>query len=297
MQPFHHWRAQPRPPQWDAIFGGAGPLEIEIGFGNGDYLVRNALDHPERRFIGFEPEWIPVQRSLRKIAAAGVRNVRVLQIDARVGLERLFAPRSVDAMLCLFPCPWPKKKHIKFRLFSTRFLEVANSRLVDDHALTIVTDDADYRDWILEEVPRELFEVDTQTVGAGFETKYERRWRSEGQETFFQITLTKTAHHALPLVEDKPLETPLVPEFEPKGFDPQGSKDPFNIEFKDQIYDPDQKRMVVRTIAGEEGLLQDFWVEIIRQENGWRVRPLRACGTVPTLSVQRALDRLAEQMH
>ncbi|MFX5157833.1 methyltransferase domain-containing protein, partial [Acinetobacter baumannii] len=84
---------------------------LEIGFGNGDYLVARAQQYPERDFVGIELEWEGVQRALRKIAGAGLRNVRVLLGDARPILGRAIPLQSLTRIYALFPCPWPKKHH------------------------------------------------------------------------------------------------------------------------------------------------------------------------------------------
>ena len=87
------WQHVERPVDWPRWFGRQAPVVVEIGFGNGEFLVREAQAHPERNFIGIEPEWPSVQRACvawRRRAP----NVRLLLVDARIAMERLFSSDS-----------------------------------------------------------------------------------------------------------------------------------------------------------------------------------------------------------
>jgi len=107
LQPLLLWQHGARPIDWAQQFERQAPVEVEIGFGNGEFLVHEAQEHPERNFVGIEQEWASVQRALRRIAQAKILNVRVLLVDARIALERLFTPQTVQRVYALFPCPWP----------------------------------------------------------------------------------------------------------------------------------------------------------------------------------------------
>ena len=77
----------PSPEVWKEVFGGAGsdragagagndrtragrPLYLEIGCGRGDFLLQQALAHPEADFIGIEGQASVVLRAMEKAAAA-----------------------------------------------------------------------------------------------------------------------------------------------------------------------------------------------------------------------------------
>ena len=139
FKPFLPWRNVERPVDWRAQFGSQAPLEVEIGFGNGEFLVRRAQERPERHFVGIELEWASVQRALRRLAQAQATNVRLLLVDAHLALQRLFPPLALQRVYSLFPCPWPKERHAKHRLFSHTFLTLLNSRLQPDGEVLVVT--------------------------------------------------------------------------------------------------------------------------------------------------------------
>ena len=109
-----------RPLDNAALFGRAGPLHLEIGFGNGDALLRMALDHPANNYLGAEVHRPGVGHLLQQLEKNGIQNVRVSPHDATEVLARL-GNASLAAIYIFFPDPWPKKRHHKRRLIQTAF--------------------------------------------------------------------------------------------------------------------------------------------------------------------------------
>ena len=66
----------PSPGVWKEVFRDAGtedggrPLYLEIGCGRGDFLLQQALAHPEADFVGIEGQASVVLRAMEKAAAA-----------------------------------------------------------------------------------------------------------------------------------------------------------------------------------------------------------------------------------
>jgi tRNA (guanine-N7-)-methyltransferase len=284
------WQCAERPIDWPQRFGRDTPLEVEIGFGNGEFLIQQAQQAPERNFVGIELEWGSVQRGLRRIAQTQVSNVRLLLVDARVALQRLFRLRTLSGVRSLFPCPWPKERHIKHRLFSQAFLMLLNSLLVPGGEVQIVTDHAGYMQWLLAQVVDTGFTVHWQPISPRFSTKYERKWQAQGQEQFYEIRLQKQTHLTLPVYEDFTVQIHCVEAFDPERFQPAGTRGETAIEFKDFLYDPKRHKGMVWVFVTEETLRQDFWIEIAHGAGHWYIRPARGCAVVPTAGVQRALD-------
>lgn len=290
LAPFIRWRTTERPVPWTDVFGRSAPLEVEIGFGNGEFLIRHAQEHPERDFVGIDLEWASVQRGLRRIAQVEATNIRVLQADAQVVFERIFAPQTLHRVYSLFPCPWPKERHTKYRLFSRTFLRLINSRLIETGEAQIVTDSAPYAQWVETQAPGTGFTLGSEPTPLRFRTKYERKWRAQGQESFYNLRLTKHQHLPIPLREDVPVQTHRIDHFDPEHFCPDNVRGAITVEFKDFLYDPKKQRGMVWVFTVEAGLTQDFWIQIIRKRDCWHIRPAPGCAVVPTVSVQRALD-------
>lgn len=292
LDPLIPWMQLSRPFDLSELFGRDAPVELEIGFGSGDYLVTTAKENPTTNFIGIELAWLSIRNALRKIGFSGLHNVRLVQGDARVLLRRIFQQQSLDRVYSLFPCPWPKKRHAKHRLFDAAFLKLLNSRIKLGGDILIVTDHKDYFEWILEQGSNCGFELDSRLIPPVFATKYERKWREQGQSEFFQISMTKRDHIDIPVEEDIVLKTHVLDHFSPERFQPMGGKNRVVVEFKESMYDPLRQKAMVRALVAEGGFVQNFWVEIVKEEKGWHIRPAKGCCLVPTVGVQKALDLL-----
>ncbi len=288
--PFINWPDEERPIDWPARFGRQAPLEVEIGFGNGEFLAKRARSRPECNFIGIELHWESVKRLLRRLAKSEIRNVRVLSGDAPVVMERLFRPGELTRIYSLFPCPWPKDRHEKHRLFDRRFLRLMNSRLIDDGEGQIVTDHEDYFEWINEQLPDTGFHAEWKHVPPVHGTKYEKKWQAGGQDRFFDIRLRKVESINCPLKEDCVLKTHYLTRFDPEAFAPDGIQGVLTVSFKEFLYDPSRKKGMIKAYVGEEDMHQTVWIEIVKGEEDWLIRPSQGCAAIPTKGLQKAID-------
>lgn len=118
----------------------AGPLEVEIGFGSGEFLLGRATAHPERRFLGFEVKRELCRDVVRAIEAAGLRNVWISDDDARWALPQLDLCGRVAVVHVLYPDPWWKRRHHAKRLFRLPFVELVHSLLEPGGLLHVRTD-------------------------------------------------------------------------------------------------------------------------------------------------------------
>lgn len=207
-RPVLSWRALPHPTPWDDVFGAGRGLTVEVGFGDGRYTVRRAQAEPDMRFVGLEVSSGSLQRALRRVRRAGVSNVRLLKAGAHVAVRQLFAPGSVDAVVVNFPCPWPKERHVKHRLLSRRFFELAGSRLREAGELRLATDHVDYLEFALEEAAATgLYSAQRPEAPAEvFETKYALKWREQGKPLHYVVF----RRNAAPAPELPTLERPAI---------------------------------------------------------------------------------------
>lgn len=126
------------------MFPRHAPLEVELGSGDGSFLIAYATRHPERNFIGVERLLGRMRKLDRKAQRAGLGNVRGLRIEASYCLEYLVPPGSAAEVHVYFPDPWPKRRHHKNRLVNERFVELAFRALQPGGCVHLRTDDADY---------------------------------------------------------------------------------------------------------------------------------------------------------
>jgi tRNA (guanine-N7-)-methyltransferase len=140
-------RLKPEP-----LFGAArASIWLEIGFGGGEHLARQAEQHPEIGFIGCEVFESGIVKLLAQIDQRHLDNVRIFADDARLLLAAL-PPATIDRVFILFPDPWPKRRHHKRRIISRETLDGLAQVMADNAELRVATDDCDYLCWILERV-------------------------------------------------------------------------------------------------------------------------------------------------
>jgi tRNA (guanine-N7-)-methyltransferase len=145
--------APPVPPRgWldmDGIFGRQAPRTVEIGFGNGDNLVKMAAAHPERDYLGIEVHRPGVGHLLLAVEEQQLANVRVICHDAVEVLAQHIPQQALDEVVILFPDPWPKKRHHKRRLVQSAFLELVTECLRPGGIVRMATDWQPYAEEML----------------------------------------------------------------------------------------------------------------------------------------------------
>ena len=126
------------------LFSKGQPLDVELGSGDGSFLVNYAKAHPEQNFLGVERLLGRLRKLDRKGWRAGLTNLRGIRIESAYFLEYLLPPQSATALHVYFPDPWPKRKHRKNRLIDARFTELAQQSLAQGGVVYLRTDDEDY---------------------------------------------------------------------------------------------------------------------------------------------------------
>lgn len=139
----------------DAVFATPGPLEIDLGCGDGSFLLAMAERFPERRFLGVERLLGRVRKVSRRARRSGLENLRLLRLESRYTVEWLLPPGSVSRFHLLCPDPWPKARHHRRRLFQREFLEAAGRALEPNGEFLFKTDHPGYFEWA-EEVAGEI---------------------------------------------------------------------------------------------------------------------------------------------
>ncbi len=166
------------------IFPDEAPLEIDLGSGDGSFLLSMAEKHPERRFLGVERLLGRVRKLCRRSHQHGLPNLKVLRLESLYTVEWLLPRQSIARIHLLFPDPWPKAKHHKRRLVQGPFLRAVQAALLPGGEFLFRTDHAEYFEWALEQV--EAFEglklVDWLPEAEFYaETDFQRQWAEVGR--------------------------------------------------------------------------------------------------------------------
>ena len=116
------------------------PLILELGCGRGEYTISLAKQYPEKQFIGVDIQgerlWFGAKYALEK----KLKNVMFLRLQVE-NLAEYFENNSITEIWITFPDPFPRKRQIKKRLTSPRFLELYQQTLEKDGSVHLKTDD------------------------------------------------------------------------------------------------------------------------------------------------------------
>ena len=256
--------SKPIPPQYvtprvwlekggiQGLLGEFGPLLVEVGFGNGEFL--EGLISPERRVVGIELSNWSIRKALKRLG--GRDSCVILKAPGAWALQWLFPEGSINTLYMLFPFPWPKKP--ARRMIQAPLLDIVSQVLAEGGEIVLATDHAEYAremESLFQESP--LFQEIPPPVELN--TKYLRKWASQG------LKIYKMAYRKVGSVYREKGETLLcysleVPLSHPqalwKGFSPWGFPLPQGGYFKveDCLYCPSRKALLFLTVLQDPDL-------------------------------------------
>jgi tRNA (guanine-N7-)-methyltransferase len=176
---------------WSAVFGNGQPVELEVGFGKGLFLLASSEQHPAINFVGVEIIRKYQLYTATRLAKRQRSNVRVACTDARLFLRDCVGTGSLQALHVYFPDPWWKKRHHKRRVFTAEFVEQAIRVLRPEGRLWAATDVEDYYKLMCELLaPRTELrslpppEPGTPADDLDYLTNFERKFRKQGKPIY-----------------------------------------------------------------------------------------------------------------
>ncbi len=160
------------------------PLEVDLGCGDGSFLMEMARHHPERDFLGVERLLGRVCKVCRKATRQQLENARVLRLESRYVVEWLLPEGAVSRVHLLCPDPWPKVRHHRRRLVQVEFLEAVSRVLMPGGEFLFMTDHEEYFQWAEEKVAAFGGLERLEWIEAAFfypKTDFQQFWESEGK--------------------------------------------------------------------------------------------------------------------
>lgn len=181
--------------RWKDVFGNDNDIFLEIGCGKGRFILENAAKDPGKNYIGIEMYSSVLVRCIEKTReymedGFCADNVRFIRMDA-AELEKVFEKGEIKKIFLNFSDPWPKDRHAKRRLTSTRFLARYEKILSDGACVEFKTDNSELfafsieqlreRGWNLLYCTYDLY-GDAEMMKDNIQTEYEIRFTENGQK-------------------------------------------------------------------------------------------------------------------
>jgi tRNA (guanine-N7-)-methyltransferase len=112
----------------------------EIGSGMGEASSQIAYENPDSAYLAVEVHKPGIGALLIRANNLGVKNLRVINEDIYLVLNKNIADLSFDAFHIFFPDPWPKRRQRKRRLLNPEFIETLARKLKSGGRVNIATD-------------------------------------------------------------------------------------------------------------------------------------------------------------
>lgn len=149
---------------------------LEIGFGNGENLINQAILNPNTLYIGSEVYKSGIGSLIGAINQKKLSNIKIFQNDVRDLFDS--EPEEIfDLIIIICPDPWPKEKHHKRRLINKEFLQMIFNFMKENSYLHISTDWQNYAESIEEDlrVFKKFSKTKDRIITRKELTKFERR--------------------------------------------------------------------------------------------------------------------------
>lgn len=116
-------------PDWSQVFEHKAPFALDIGFGEGQFLLELAKRHPEWNIVGLEIRPHLVKEVTAAIHQSHLTNAHVVLANANLHLTELIPDNSVAFTAINFPDPWFKRRHQKRRVVNVAWLDLLKPKL------------------------------------------------------------------------------------------------------------------------------------------------------------------------
>ena len=284
------------------MFGRDLPLVMELGFGNGSFLLDQARANPGVNYLGAERSLSSLTRAFRVLARSSLTNVRLYPGDGRFVLGSVLPPRSLSHLWINFPDPWPRRRHTSRRLMSSEFFELLADRLVLDGTVSLTTDHQDYFDFARREGSASgLFEERvTRPPTDTLRTRYAQKW-AKRERSFYHVTFT-LRKHGEPQPADVILQEmqhahlsgilPKVSTFEKSAFPLELGRplDDGKIVLLDVFKALDNDGLVFLVLVEEGSLKQEILIEVANKGEVYQAFVRKFGGPLPTKGIGRAMN-------
>lgn len=165
-------------------FGNNNPLCLEIGCGNGGFIIKTARKNIYNNYIAVEMIQNILVMAMEKAKDSNVKNLLFMNTGAEY-LPKYIKPESVNKIFLNFSPPYPQKSYECRRLTNDRNVKNYYDFLIKGGMVIQKTDDLDFFNYSFEMFSKNGFTViDTssslKTDINNVTTEYEEKFSSQG---------------------------------------------------------------------------------------------------------------------
>ena len=141
------------PIDWAALFGRTAPLVLDLGCGNGRFIIGSSVARPEFNHVGLDILPVVIRYATRRANQRGLRNVRFAVRGAFEFLGDLVAPHTVREIHVYHPQPFHDVQKAYRRLITPEFMALIHRSLEPGGQFVVQTDNVVYWRYIRDTAP------------------------------------------------------------------------------------------------------------------------------------------------
>lgn len=175
-----------------AYFKNDSPITLELACGRGEYTVGLARLFSNQNFIGVDIKGERIWKGSTWAEEEKLQNVAFLRTQILM-IENFFQPGEVDEIWLTFPDPRPRKRDIKRRLTSPRFIAMYKKLLKPGSYIRLKTDNTKLYEYTLEEMQAreditdlkftsDLYSSELRPECFDIKTRYEEEFAAKGEK-------------------------------------------------------------------------------------------------------------------
>lgn len=178
--------------KWNELhFKNDNPITLELACGRGEYSVGLAALFPNRNYIGIDIKGERIWKGSTWAVERNLTNVAFLRTQILL-IENFFEANEADEIWITFPDPRPRKRDIKRRLTSARYLAMYKQILKPGGYVRLKTDNTGLFEYTLEELrgrkditdlshTDNLYQSELRPECFDIRTRYEEEFASKGE--------------------------------------------------------------------------------------------------------------------
>jgi tRNA (guanine-N7-)-methyltransferase len=138
---------------WPDLFGRAAPIVLDVGCGNGRYLIGSAVQRPDQDHLGLDTLPVVIRYARKRANQRGLSNIKFAVGGGRELLADHVEPGTVAEIHCYHPQPYYDPAQVHRRLITPEFLALVHRTLIPGGLFIVQTDNPGYWRYIRAVVP------------------------------------------------------------------------------------------------------------------------------------------------
>lgn len=176
----------------EAYFRNTNPITLELACGRGEYTIGLAKLFPDRNFIGVDIKGERIWKGSTTALSENIPNACFLRTHILM-IANFFEPGEVNEIWLTFPDPRPRKRDVKRRLTSRRYIEIYKALLAAGSYVRLKTDNTQLYAYTLEELQTrsdisdlaftaDVYNSSLEKECFGIKTRYEQEFTQKGEK-------------------------------------------------------------------------------------------------------------------